>query len=227
MWGKIRLLLFSLFHSSFSCTWACMWIHLHALTKCPKVFSKYWMKNLTWEILVTSQRDCVDVVTRIRISPTKTAPARSCTHARTQACCCCLFPLERLYLYMWACPSLSEFTKWNYICCLAVSLSWLFCGGGRKSISLIVCTKITAKGWKRGCDPLHAVPAFHQSLVFLSIFLLDSDSSAPGSGEEEPRFNEQLTCRSTCTGNVWFFIFIYLFFFVPLFVCFWIFFIQR
>lgn len=149
-------------------------------------------------------------------------------HAR--CCCCCISALERLCVYESVPFTLSEITKWNYICCLAVSLPWLFCGGGRKSISVIVCTKITAKRWKRGCNPHHAVPDFHGSPVFLSILCLIQTTHRQARGRGAPyartAFHER---RSTCNmfvrpGNVGFFPSPGFAF--PL-MCFWIFFLFR
>lgn len=198
------LLLCSLFHTSFSCTWACTWIHLHALSQRPKVLSKYWMKNSRHERSLLMSRVTVKTLSLEFASVQQRRDPR--THARTHACCCCISALERLYVYTRACPShYPEITKWNYICCLAMSLSWLVCGGGRKSISVIVCTKITANGWTRGCNSHHAVPDFHRSPVFLSVLSLIRTALS-----QEPRLHEQLTRRSTChlfvrPGNVGFF----------------------
>lgn len=89
-------------------------------------------------------RDCGDMSGEVASVQKKTAPTYSCTHACLHVAVF-LVSLERLYLDRGVPFTLSEMTKWDYICCLAVSLSRLFCGGGRKSISVIVSPKITAK----------------------------------------------------------------------------------
>lgn len=179
------------------------------------------MKNLTWEIFVDVTRDRVDVVSRICISPTKAAPTYSCTHARTHVAAAFLLSCD-IYLYMRACPSL-YLRLLNGI--TSVAWQWV-CGGGRESISVIVCTKITTKLSKSGCNPHHAVPDFHRSPVFVSIICWIQTAQS-GSVKRSPVCMNSLHvvphvtyswCWEVCNFD-----------FPPayFFVCFWIFFIQS